>query len=1281
MNQHRYLRMVCFAVILGLGLLPVINRQFRASALSGAAATKRLAPKGAVHQINVRADGQDRSRVRLRTHLDVPAESIGDAEALRALAQNQARPLALASDDFDEDGVADLISSYATGSGGVLSLRRGQMPEPAASRTGERRLSPAPGIHRSRESAPDGERQPETADDAPHSPFRSTAHLFITPEAPELIGVGDFDADGHADLVMAARGSYALYLLAGDGQGNLGAAERIGLPGAVTALATGEINRADGLPDVVVGVAGSGWAQALIYESPEGALRGEPETFALPAAATALVLGQVDEDYPMDLAVAAGRELWLMHGRDRKLSLAEASRAEVASARVESLSFSFDIGSIALGDFIAKADNQAEIALLAKDGTLHLLSKTAAERAPQPDAGPDEWQDESLPSGYFSEATSLVSARLSGAPGEDLIVTGRAGQQLRIVSDLSSTPQSNKATAPAPLTEVSTLAIEGEPVAILPLRLNEDALSDLVMLKENQSAPTVSLTAAAMTFTVTNTNDSGSGSLRQAIMDANSNPGADTIKFSIPGSGVRTITPLTPLPQITSPVTINGLSQPGSSCGAPKIELNGSSAGSGAEGLRISAGSSTVRGLIINRFGDFGIEITTNGGNTIACNFLGTNAAGTSGLPGQSTGISVSSSNNTIGGSGSGTRNVISGNDFYGIFIGGSSATGNRVQSNYIGTNKTGTVAIGNPLYGVLISGNNNTVGNNINNTRNLISGNPTGIEIQGNGNLFQGNYVGTNAAGTAALPNSGTGVRLTGGANNTVGGTSSTLRNVVSGNSNGVYLIGSTATGNLVQGNYIGTNAAGTAGIGNQNGVQFLFGASGNTIGGAVTGAGNRIAFNNDIGVDVSDSSNIQNSMRRNSIYSNGSLGIELGGNGVTANDPGDGDSGPNNYQNYPVISSAVSSGSTMTISGSLNSLPSATFTLEFFANPACDSSGFGEGQTYLGSASVTTDAAGDGSFSPVFTASVPAGQAITATATDAAGNTSEFSQCKAVASAADLSVTKSDSPDPVQNGSNLTYTIVVKNNGPSTATGVMLTDTLPPGVTFVSSSCGGPSCSLGSLASGASTTVTLVVTSVSLGLITNTVTVSGSQPDPNSANNSAVANTFSCGQQVFTAGINDNFTAPTETASPGAELLAFLGSRPLRAFDDMGASRYFGHTFTGLPTASITAATLQIHMRAVKNSPSNDTISLQLLTGSTFAWSSNIGFTGGPPGLFPFYWLEGQDQTITLDLTALPNPFTDLRSDIMSSGRLDVYIEEDTAVDYLVLTITVACPPGPTP
>jgi choice-of-anchor A domain-containing protein len=324
------------------------------------------------------------------------------------------------------------------------------------------------------------------------------------------------------------------------------------------------------------------------------------------------------------------------------------------------------------------------------------------------------------------------------------------------------------------------------------------------------------------TYTVTNVNDSGSGSLRQAILSANSHSGKDNIKFNIAGSGVKTIKLSSALPAITDPVLLDGTSQPGFA-GTPLIELNGELV-SGA-GLILKCGNSTVKGLVINRFKSPGV-----------------------------------------------------------------------------------------------------------------------GIQIQSDGNVITGNYIGTNALGKAALPNAGPGILIQDAADN-------------------------------------------------------------NLIGGSDTASGNLIAYNNGAGVVIgkSSSDNAENNrVSHNSIFANTGIGIDLGNDGVTLNSAtpsgyseGSYGEGPNDLQTFPLLTKAVIGGTSTTVQGSLKSKPGKTYTLEFFASATCSSTGYGPGQSFLGSATLNLDSTGSANFNLNNLALATAGQFMTATATDPDGNTSEFSAC----------------------------------------------------------------------------------------------------------------------------------------------------------------------------------------------------------------------------------------------------------------------------------------------
>ncbi len=320
----------------------------------------------------------------------------------------------------------------------------------------------------------------------------------------------------------------------------------------------------------------------------------------------------------------------------------------------------------------------------------------------------------------------------------------------------------------------------------------------------------------------------------------------------------------------------------------------------------VIGGTAAGAGNVISANGESGVyvEYSQSFGNQIQGNLIGTNYQGTGTLGGNPIGGVVldGAPNNTVGGVTSAARNIISGNAGPGALIFDQNnlhtATGNTISGNFIGTDISGAQPLGNAGTGVqILSGAvNNTVGGTSAGARNVISGNaPYGVELDGNSNLVEGNFIGTNAAGTAAVGNITFGVYINGGANNTIGGLTTTpgtgAGNVISGNrnSNGVVINGVTATGNLIEGNLVGLNAAGTASLTNGNGGVYLRGGtSHNTIGGVLAGARNVISGNNASGVDLSDAGTSFNTVAGNFIgtditgtvaQGNGTVGVSIEG------------------------------------------------------------------------------------------------------------------------------------------------------------------------------------------------------------------------------------------------------------------------------------------------------------------------------------------------------------------------------------------------------------------
>ena len=559
-------------------------------------------------------------------------------------------------------------------------------------------------------------------------------------------------------------------------------------------------------------------------------------------------------------------------------------------------------------------------------------------------------------------------------------------------------------------------------------------------------------------------------------------------------------------------------------------------------GVEVSgAANSTIGGPIgqarnvISGNTTFGIQITATGAsnNAVQGNYVGLNASGTGAIAnGVGVEIDGAATGNSIGGSAVANRNVISGNTTSNIQI--IASTNNVIVGNTVGLNSDGTAAInltqatkagieiedgatGNTIGGISAVANNivsGSAGPNI-----QVRGKTSGtVTVAAANNLFQGNFVGTDLPGVKAVTTTtgGGGIVLRDGTTgNTVGGISSGLaRNLVAGNIGaGVSIIGAGTTGNLLQGNVIGVQLDGVTALANTGAGVFVDGATNNTIGGSSASAGNTIANNGGAGVFVNAGTGID--IQKNSIFGNTALGIDLAPAGVNPNQPSNPATGANNLQNYPVLTSVTTANGVSTVSGTLNSAPTTTYTLDFYSNTAADATNHGQGKTFAGSTSVTTDATGKATFSAATNAPVALNAILSATATDGGGNTSEFAaNLTNLAPTADLVLTLTAIPEPVAAGGQIAYTITVKNNGPSNATNVVATNTLPSGVSFIGATSSAGSigqtgstvtASLGVLASGATATITITVVAPTVGSLTDTASVALTENDPTLANNTA--------------------------------------------------------------------------------------------------------------------------------------------------------------------------------
>ncbi len=536
----------------------------------------------------------------------------------------------------------------------------------------------------------------------------------------------------------------------------------------------------------------------------------------------------------------------------------------------------------------------------------------------------------------------------------------------------------------------------------------------------------------------------GMVSFREACTAANNTAGPQTIAFAIPSglphqwsAGVAILymdfysfflTDDETTVDFTTQTAFTGDTNPNGN----EVGIYVSTSGVGGAAIWVNADRCVIKGLDRITWGGYGVRIGGNDNRVIGCTISGPLFAG----------VYI---NGTFGGAPA-LRNVVGGT---------SPGEGNDLDAGNSGVRIDGpardNLVIGNTLsgsfYGVEVRsptccpGNeavNNRIGGPTPEERNVIRGAgkyshegfPDGGQVKveySPDNIVEGNYIGVNADGRT-LPATqrgpvGVEVRSAPGTivrDNVIGGIKITGVNHAAGKRYGdaIKIMGD-CVGSIIQGNLIGVDATASFSVPNRAGITAVYWsvdgmpvtAGPITIGGQLPGDANIIANSELHGVQIEDRiSGVR--VSGNSIHDNGTLGIDLliqrGGEGPTLNDAGDGDTGANGLQNFPVLLDASSGATTSTVRGELDSLANRAFVVEFFANADCDPSGYGEGGLFLGSTTVTTDAGGFASFIASLATAVPPGHVVTATATlDQNGDTSEFSVCIPVADALDLTAT----------------------------------------------------------------------------------------------------------------------------------------------------------------------------------------------------------------------------------------------------------------------------------
>lgn len=838
--------------------------------------------------ISVFSDARGNPWINLTDGKRLEYDVVGQAKNSFNLEDESFDSISGATADFDSDGMQDLVIGHKIGSEGYFSIIRGNV-DSVFPNTPEARERLAKGVFTS-------------------APFIGPARVIkLDGLVPDYFAAGDFDADGNFDLAVAERGQNSIAFYLGNGKGGFAQTRSIELGGEITAFLSQDFNRNDGTDDLIVGIRTKRGSQLLVFESPYGVLKSEPEVFDLSGEITSLAIGSIEGDARYDLAIAAGNELVILRGRDRRL-IFDPSGASAEPVELSSRQFDFHVEAVTVGEFIKGSNYTSEIALLSDDGRVHLFEKEESNSF-----GSSHIVD--LGAGSVAEnptserKTIMLAARVSARPVDTLIV-GYKTQVHLLTSDFIS-PRNDSEPADFTSQEFglqASLDAMQDLNAILPMRLNVDALSDLVVLEDGSATPAIVQTAPMATYVVNspliepdaNPGDglcltfNGGCTLRAAIEEANNQPGSHTINFDVDVEGVPTTGG--PGVGIFSPLVIDGTTQEGGlfqisgNAGAPANLFTGS-----------QTDNCVFRGLVMNDQGPNYYLNPQGRNNIVEGNRIGTNPAGTAVVSStNNTGGVAIGGGNLVGGTAVAARNIIStgSNGGEGVGVAGlPDGLPDRVIGNYIGTDITGNIALGNFGSGVRVQGPNLRVGGTEPGSRNVISATSgdqffgaDGIKASdgdgsGEGRLIQGNYIGTNAAGTAALGNQRHGIiGQTGAPIDTVGGTNPAARNVISGNGMDgieIFTTGVSSLNPMIIGNYVGTNAAGSSAI--QNGeFGIFFGGSIRTLVGANVVSGNlaggiRFCCNQSSGNDVITLNLIGTDAANKNVIGNGGIGLSI--------------------------------------------------------------------------------------------------------------------------------------------------------------------------------------------------------------------------------------------------------------------------------------------------------------------------------------------------------------------------------------------------------------------
>src|SRR6185295_562499 len=303
--------------------------------------------------ITVQAAGRGVPFFKLEDGRKQAVEYRGDRRLGEALQSGAAQSRSLASADFDGNGTPDVVAGYSLNGVGIVTIQRGN-PDAFAPADDSVFVRMQQGYN------------PES--------LLPVADVYLVPVPVDFLAEGNFDHNSDKDILFAAKGG-GLYLMAGDGKGGFGVPQQIALPGVVTAMATGEFRAADGFTDVAVVISGPAGDSLLIFDDAVDGFANALVQQSLAAPATAIEFGGLDDDPFMDVAVADGSEILVVHGWGRKEKLA-------AESHVERVALGTGLRGLAVGEFEWDREGRSEIAALSDDGTVHIVHNAKLDTRP-----------------------------------------------------------------------------------------------------------------------------------------------------------------------------------------------------------------------------------------------------------------------------------------------------------------------------------------------------------------------------------------------------------------------------------------------------------------------------------------------------------------------------------------------------------------------------------------------------------------------------------------------------------------------------------------------------------------------------------------------------------------------------------------------------------------------------------------------------------------------------------------------------------------------------------